>query len=304
MPLALRSVSRLGVARLAMAGRRVGRAPWVAVARHSTLAQPATAPAAPPLAALAPRKLSPQSSLAHFHSTPTPLAHPEPEDPDARNPSKAAIVAQLLKDSKALDDAKDALSDSAIGPAPAAANAPAPAAPEKKAKEPLWNRIKHEIQHYYHGTRLFIAESRISFRLLLKMSRGVPLTRREHKQLVRTSADMFRLIPMMVFIVVPFMEFALPLALKIWPNMLPSTFESKFAEEEKRKKLLKVRLDVAKFLQDTISEISVGSGSGKGIEEKGIKEFGEFFGKVRWRAETEQSESLLASSLIARLLAA
>ena len=44
-------------------------------------------------------------------------------------------------------------------------------------------------------------------------------------QLVRTTADMFRLVPFLVFIIIPFMEFLLPVALKLFPNMLPSTFQ-------------------------------------------------------------------------------
>ena len=48
-------------------------------------------------------------------------------------------------------------------------------------------------------------------------------------QLVRTTADMFRLVPFLVFLLVPFMEFLLPVAVKLFPNMLPSTF----AEENK-----------------------------------------------------------------------
>jgi len=38
-----------------------------------------------------------------------------------------------------------------------------------------------------------------------------------------------RLIPFAVFVIVPFMELLLPVALKLFPNMLPSTFEDKFA---------------------------------------------------------------------------
>jgi len=48
-------------------------------------------------------------------------------------------------------------------------------------------------------------------------------------QLRRTTQDLLRVIPFAVFIVVPFMEFLLPVALKLFPNMLPSTFEDKFA---------------------------------------------------------------------------
>jgi LETM1 and EF-hand domain-containing protein 1, mitochondrial len=40
---------------------------------------------------------------------------------------------------------------------------------------------------------------------------------------------LLRVVPFAVFIVVPFMEFLLPVALKLFPNMLPSTFEDKFA---------------------------------------------------------------------------
>lgn len=43
---------------------------------------------------------------------------------------------------------------------------------------------------------------------------------------MRTSADLFRLVPFLVFIIVPFMEFLLPVFLKLFPEMLPSTFET------------------------------------------------------------------------------
>lgn len=45
-------------------------------------------------------------------------------------------------------------------------------------------------------------------------------------QLVRTVGDLFRLIPFSVFIIVPFMELALPLFIKFFPGMLPSTFQT------------------------------------------------------------------------------
>ena len=47
---------------------------------------------------------------------------------------------------------------------------------------------------------------------------------------MRTSADIFRLVPFLVFIIVPFMEFLLPVALRLFPNMLPSTFTEKSKE--------------------------------------------------------------------------
>lgn len=45
-------------------------------------------------------------------------------------------------------------------------------------------------------------------------------------QFLRICADLFRLVPFLVFVVVPFMEFLLPVVVKLFPNMLPSTFET------------------------------------------------------------------------------
>lgn len=45
------------------------------------------------------------------------------------------------------------------------------------------------------------------------------------------------------------MELALPLLLKLFPNMLPSTFEDKLKKEEEVKKRLVIKMEVAKFLQ-------------------------------------------------------
>lgn len=43
---------------------------------------------------------------------------------------------------------------------------------------------------------------------------------------MRTVSDLFRLVPFSVFIIVPFMELLLPLAIKLFPGMLPSTFQT------------------------------------------------------------------------------
>lgn len=46
-----------------------------------------------------------------------------------------------------------------------------------------------------------------------------------HSFQIRTVSDLFRLVPFSIFIIVPFMEFALPIFIKLFPNMLPSTFQ-------------------------------------------------------------------------------
>lgn len=106
--------------------------------------------------------------------------------------------------------------------------------------------------------------------------RGESLIRRERQQLSRTTADMFRLVPFLVFIIVPFMEFLLPVALKLFPNMLPSTFEDALQKEEKRKKLLKIRLQMAKFMQETVQEMASMTN-----DAEAVRELNELFEKMR-----------------------
>ncbi|CRK48669.1 hypothetical protein BN1723_020619, partial [Verticillium longisporum] len=82
--------------------------------------------------------------------------------------------------------------------------------------------VKKEVHHYWDGTKLLAAEVKISTRLALKMAAGYELSRRENRQLKRTVQDLGRLIPFSVFIIVPFAELLLPVALKLFPNLLPS----------------------------------------------------------------------------------
>ncbi|BGP22934.1 MRS7 family protein [Rhodotorula toruloides] len=152
-----------------------------------------------------------------------------------------------------------------------------------------WATVKKEALHYWHGTKLLGKEIRISARLVRRLVAGKKLTRREHRQLKRTTTDLLRLIPFSVFVIVPFMEFLLPVALKLFPNMLPSTFTDKFKEDEKKRKLLKVRLEMAKFLQETIRESGIKSPD----KIKQSEEFKEFFRKVRSTGESPSTEEVV-----------
>jgi hypothetical protein len=71
---------------------------------------------------------------------------------------------------------------------------------------------------------------------------------------VRTTNDLLRMVPFALFIVIPFMEVMLPVALKLFPNMLPSTFQDKHKKEEEMRQRVKVKLEVAKFLQDCVED--------------------------------------------------
>eukprot|EP00240_Pyramimonas_obovata_P001874 CAMPEP_0118928740 /NCGR_PEP_ID=MMETSP1169-20130426/5922_1 /TAXON_ID=36882 /ORGANISM="Pyramimonas obovata, Strain CCMP722" /LENGTH=507 /DNA_ID=CAMNT_0006870785 /DNA_START=316 /DNA_END=1836 /DNA_ORIENTATION=- len=118
----------------------------------------------------------------------------------------------------------------------------------------LWGKIKHEADHYWVGTKLLVADIKIASRLLLQTLTGEPLSRRERRQLVRTTNDIFRLVPFSLFVLIPFMEVLLPVALKLFPNMLPSTFEDKLKVEEELRKRVQAKLEIAMFLQDCVEE--------------------------------------------------
>ncbi|XP_055361933.1 mitochondrial proton/calcium exchanger protein isoform X2 [Betta splendens] len=154
-------------------------------------------------------------------------------------------------------------------------------------------RVVDEIKHYYHGFRLLWIDTTIAGRMLWRVLNGNALSRRERRQFLRTCADVFRLLPFLVFIIVPFMEFLLPVALKLFPNMLPSTFETQSKKEERLKKELRVKLEMAKFLQDTIEEIALRNKAAQGDV---TEEFSTFFQKIRDSGERPSNEQILKFS--------
>ncbi|MFT7816417.1 LETM1 and EF-hand domain-containing protein 1, mitochondrial-like [Arapaima gigas] len=157
----------------------------------------------------------------------------------------------------------------------------------------LRHRVLDEVKHYYHGFRLLWIDTTITGRMLWRVLNGHALSRRERRQFLRTCADVFRLLPFLVFIIVPFMEFLLPVALKLFPNMLPSTFETQSKKEERLKKELRVKLEMAKFLQDTIEEIALRNKAAKGNV---TEEFSTFFQKIRNSGERPSNEQIIRFS--------
>ena len=95
-----------------------------------------------------------------------------------------------------------------------------------------------------------MADVRTARSLVGKTLHGSSLTRRERKQLLRTVSDLFRLVPFSMFVLIPLMEFALPLALKLFPNMLPSTFQDNLKAEENMKRELQSRIAMTQFFQE------------------------------------------------------
>ena len=160
---------------------------------------------------------------------------------------------------------------------------------KEEKKLTLGQKVKKEIQHYWDGTKLLATEVKISSRLALKMAAGYELSRREHRQLQRTVQDLGRLVPFSVFVIVPFAELLLPIALKLFPNLLPSTYEGQTTREAKAARLRSTRKNVSSFLRETLRE------TGLPVSAKTAKkeEFIEFFRKVRNSGEAPTKEDTI-----------
>lgn len=154
-------------------------------------------------------------------------------------------------------------------------------------------RIWAELVHYYHGFRLLFINMNVARKLVGKLLHGESLTRREYRLLIRTTGDMFRLVPFSVFIIVPFMEFLLPVFIKFFPGMLPSTFETASDRETKALSQLKVKLEMAKFLQKTLNEMDM---QHKDHTSEEAKDFSLFFKNLRSSGERATSEEILKFS--------
>jgi len=123
-------------------------------------------------------------------------------------------------------------------------------------KKTMWEKVVAEVKHYYSGFKLLFLDVKISSKIIWKTVNGKTLSRRENRQLVRTVSDLFRLVPFSVFIIIPFMELLLPVALKLFPGMLPSTFTSANETEMKMRRELKAKLEYARFLQKTLDKMA------------------------------------------------
>merc|ERR1719228_1377966 len=123
-------------------------------------------------------------------------------------------------------------------------------------KKTMWEKVVAEVKHYYSGFKLLFLDVKVSSKIIWKTVNGKTLSRRENRQLIRTVSDLFRLVPFSVFILVPFMELLLPVALKLFPGMLPSTFTSADEREVKMRRALKAKLEYARFLQKTLDQMS------------------------------------------------
>ena len=87
----------------------------------------------------------------------------------------------------------------------------------------------------------------------------------------------------------PFAELLLPVALRLFPNLLPSTYEGQTSKEEKVRRLRDTRKQVSSFLRNTLRE----TGLPVGLLNSKKEEFTDFFRKVRATGEAPSHEDTI-----------
>ncbi len=214
-----------------------------------------------------------------------PLASVNEGGVDAGSKVQSAVTAKtnVLKNTGLAESSLDTLATTQ-----AEENDVAEAKKDQK-KLTLVQKVKREILHYWDGTKLLATEVRISTKLALKMAAGYELSRRENRQLQRTVQDLGRLVPFSVFLIVPFAELLLPVALKLFPNLLPSTYEGQTSKDAKAKGLRKTRKEVSNFLRNTLKE----TGLPVSVVNAQKEEFAEFFRKVRATGESPTQNDVI-----------
>ena len=142
----------------------------------------------------------------------------------------------------------------------------------------FFQKIKDGTVHSWHwlrnGSVLFTKNFSISKVLLGKKLRGDELTFREKQLLVKTTADVLKLIPFSFFIIVPFAELLLPVVLKVWPQMLPSTFDAKklFPQSTtERSRRLLAKQEMLKFFSEISMQQDMDDMTRKAVNEKAKK---------------------------------
>lgn len=105
--------------------------------------------------------------------------------------SSSILLDEKSKLEKTVDLLKDKVEESKIKPPPIAPIVPSepsqttvatPADQTVAKRKSLWQRIVHELKHYYNGFKLLFIETKIAFRLFRQVLNGHTLTRRERKQ--------------------------------------------------------------------------------------------------------------------------
>lgn len=74
----------------------------------------------------------------------------------------------------------------------------------------LFRPIKNSLKHVWVCMKVFGSDMKMGTKLAVRKLKGYELTRRENKRLSQAFADLIKMVPFSLFIIVPFLEFTLP----------------------------------------------------------------------------------------------
>ena len=78
------------------------------------------------------------------------------------------------------------------------------------------SNVKEFLHHHWTGLKLLWMDVKTASSILSRVVEGHSLTRRERRMLLRTTSDIFRLIPFSFFVIIPAMEFLCQYSLKFF----------------------------------------------------------------------------------------
>jgi LETM1 and EF-hand domain-containing protein 1 len=114
--------------------------------------------------------------------------------------------------------------------------------------------IKNGAKWFVTGVRLFRKNVGTSWRLTKRVAVGHGLTIRERNLLTKTTADCLRIVPFSLFIIIPFAEFLLPVALRFFPGLMPSTFFKDKYDDATLARKLQAKQEMAEFWQEVVAQ--------------------------------------------------
>lgn len=94
-------------------------------------------------------------------------------------------------------------------------------------------KIWHEIKFYYTGTKILIHNIRQSRAIIKKKQQNQQVHWREDRLLRQTKNDLTKVVPFLGIAMIPLSEFFLPIIIRTFPSLLPSTYQN----EEQKKEL-------------------------------------------------------------------
>lgn len=201
----------------------------------------------------------------------------ESNDLKQKESSDSSSLSEKTSDKNNLENATSSSTDSSV----------------VQKKETLWEKVVGFLRHYYNGFKLFFLELRICLPLMYKYLKSgrSSMKRREHIQLTKTLGDVFRIMPLIPMLIIPFAELLIPFYVKL--GLMPTTFQSKKDKEEQNKLRLKKKIEWAKLITETLSNMP----KKERVEgTRTLQDFTKFMEKVKSRKVQPPTEEIVKFS--------